>query len=774
MRLGQSRAKLLSSMAGIFSLLLLSLFFILLSVTNVSAQDGGGGGPGGDPGSGGGELCKGAYYACYGDSSDRRNGWRIYDINSTGPGRFKDTSVKWSNIQKICGPYTNEIAVYVLYGGAGSWWNMGYSYITGYGSSGYIPAGTYRGGLHISLDSAYKAFQASKIDKSNLTWGKNVGWYCYGSKNSWTTSGNSYVKLGTGGTRRTSVSAKPGDTVVFDHVVRNNSDYDMNVNTVINTDHSDTATGATPTNNYSAGPDGVSRRASAKKDIYVGNNIYPYNSSNRKITQADVNKKLCQRVTWAPNAYNSNANKSSGWACVTVPYSYGLTPTIEVPVSFVTEGDATVDGITASIINSGATKSKATNYAVIRFVVRNNETAVIPSGTGVVVPASPTVPGNLITDWPCEIARHIARTNPALTIDVSVCTGKELSRVSGRVFSADSTFGIPLSSNNVSGLASSGDQICYTTLVSSYSPAIGTNTFRYAKPDCVLIGKEPKVQFWGADVRSEKDVMTGLTKINGAMYGSWAEYALFSGVKAVSSSGAGLSSSASGRPITTEPSYNRLTFSNSSLPNANFSTRKSIIPQRFMVGGVNIPSTVSLDSLEGRVYTSSGNVTITGGTVDAGERIIIRARGTVTISGNLQYRPGTYSNSSDVPQLVIIAKNIVINSGVSEVNAWLIAQESTPATGRDGYVSTCGAVSQPSQFINGLSSSACNGELRINGAVISDRLYLRRTFGGERANPGQPAEILNLRSDTYLSFFGEARNSGAISTKYIRELSPRL
>ncbi len=169
------------------------------------------------------------------------------------------------------------------------------------------------------------------------------------------------------------------------------------------------------------------------------------------------------------------------------------------------------------------------------------------------------------------------------------------------------------------------------------------------------------------------------------------------------------------------------------------------------------------DLASGR-YRRAGNLTIQGGTVQQGKTIVIRATGTVTIAGDLLYEAGPYTSSSAIPQLVIIAASIVVNDTVQNVNAWLVA----PA----GSVSTCGAVT--GGWLAGINSTVCTQPLQINGPVVADRLYLRRTHGGERANPGLPAEILNLRPDAYLWAYGQSRTSGAIKTTYTRELPPRF
>ncbi|OYW84163.1 hypothetical protein B7Z17_04525, partial [Candidatus Saccharibacteria bacterium 32-49-10] len=92
--------------------------------------------------------------------------------------------------------------------------------------------------------------------------------------------------------------------------------------------------------------------------------------------------------------------------------------------------------------------------------------------------------------------------------------------------------------------------------------------------------------------------------------------------------------------------------------------------------------------------------------------------------------------------------------------------------GNSGYVSTCGAVSAPGSWLNNID--ACGEPLRVNGPIIANHLYLRRTHGSERESRNTPAEVLNLRPDTYLwaqDYFGR---SNSVRTDYVRELPPRF
>ena len=262
---------------------------------------------------------------------------------------------------------------------------------------------------------------------------------------------------------------------------------------------------------------------------------------------------------------------------------------------------------------------------------------------------------------------------------------------------------------------------------------------------------------------------------NQNVYGSWGEYGIIANGKADSASGAGLSSSFNGRSGVTPRDYNKLTFAN--IPKfGNFSTTNSV-PDNFTLPSVrgargNISGNVDVNSLASGEY-SAGNVTLTGSKLSVGKSIVIKSSGVVRISGDL-----LYTDTNDVrqlPQLIIYAKNIIIEPSVGEVNAWLITQ-------KDGYVSTCGVVISAGGWLSGVSESSCGKQLKVNGPIKTGRLFLRRTYGGKHASsakndpnmhPGTPAEIINLRADTYIWAYNNYRNTGAISTMNVRELPPR-
>ncbi len=553
-------------------------------------------------------------------------------------------------------------------------------------------------------------------------------------------------------------SAKTGDSVYWDHDLRNTGPNDMNGNVSVRRQQQTTDLESGKSTDWKDVGSSTSAKGKNNKVFYKSYN------NQRKITDDDVGKRICERVRWTPKSSTSSGAGHSAEACVTIPFKYNLSPTIAVPVDSVDEGAASIDGITSSINNDGPTKSKSTKYAVIRFVIRGDDKTVISGGDGVKATGS---------GWPCEIAKEIG-SRTGLGVDMSTCQGKELTRSEDAVIPVP-RLGIPLGPNDISDLdLSLGDRLCYTTMVSAYDTGADKDTFRYAQPACIRVAKRPKLQVWGADVRSADKIVTNTTRRKDKIYGSWSEYGVFAQGEVRSSSGAGLSSGPDGRVVAGEIDYNKLTFANSHMPYGKYGAiPETVIPVLVANGSgktaLAVSGTRDVSSLMGGESVSrwtANNLEITGGEISAGKTVIIVATGTVTISGNISYQTKDYDTAGELPQMIIVAQSIVINDNVTSVNSWLISRGG-------GYISTCGTVGSGA-WLSGLSSSVCDVPLQIAGPVVTDQLYLRRTAGANGGNPGEPAEVVNLRPDTYLWAYSQSQKEGSIKTMYTRDLPPRF
>ena len=466
------------------------------------------------------------------------------------------------------------------------------------------------------------------------------------------------------------------------------------------------------------------------------------------IRPEDVGNTLCQFMAAYPRASSNHSWIESPRACVYVPYNYSLTPTITVDRTSV-ESDTTPINVSTTVDHSG-TPTHDTQWKIVKLLYNSRDPDPTGSGSG------------RSNNTPCA---HFAG---ALNCDDNWWN----STPSPIKFTGDTT------QSTVTELGGDFDfetRVCYAAAVSrpTYDPA--DPAWAYSDLRCVLAAKRPKVQFWGADVRAGGRVATSRTATGGAdpvMYGSWAEYGLMGSDQVDSSSGGALSSGPAGIPVPgSQLDYNQLTFANT--PNfGNFGTIPATVLPPLLTdttGAVGVGGTRSVADLSagGGVINrwSTGGLTISGGTVPAGKTVVVRSTGTVIIDGNINYAGGGAVNQ--LSQMVIIARNIIITRNVTEVNAWLVAQ----APGAGGTLSTCEAVS--GGWLN-FDVNACNQPLRVNGPVVTDRLYLRRTFGSENASLNMPAEVINLRPDTYLWGHHMARSTGSIKTGYLRELPPRF
>ena len=183
-----------------------------------------------------------------------------------------------------------------------------------------------------------------------------------------------------------------------------------------------------------------------------------------------------------------------------------------------------------------------------------------------------------------------------------------------------------------------------------------------------------------------------------------------------------------------------------------------------ITGSIN--GSVNLDSLANKgIYSSaSGSLTITGGNIPVGKWVVINAPNTtVTISSDIKYSTGRIYSINDIPQVVIIAKEINILETVGNIDSWLVAS---------GKINTCSNYGDT----NSLTINKCNKQLTINGPVMASKLYLRRTAGaGLGTATGDPAEVINLRADAYLWSYARAKdNGGSARTTYNSEAPTRF
>jgi hypothetical protein len=136
--------------------------------------------------------------------------------------------------------------------------------------------------------------------------------------------------------------------------------------------------------------------------------------------------------------------------------------------------------------------------------------------------------------------------------------------------------------------------------------------------------------------------------------------------------------------------------------------------------------------------------------------VVVITSGTVNIEGNITYSDGPLNSLKDIPQVVIISKDINIRDSVTNVDSWLVAS---------GAINTC------NNFTGNLTTAKCGAILAVNGPVVTNKLILNRTGG---TSIGDPAERFNLRPDAYLWAQLQASGGNKAQTVYSVELPPRF
>jgi len=437
------------------------------------------------------------------------------------------------------------------------------------------------------------------------------------------------------------------------------------------------------------------------------------------------------------------------------PTNYILGPIVSLNTASVEVGSPFT--VTSTMNNTGTTKSDNISWQLTKKIL----------APGVAVPSG----GNSSRD-PCDFLG---------ATDCSVSDSGS-NTVFGIGSPAVGTPTIPVHNENAQDL-SAGSRICFILSVqprANVNGAVDSN-WAHSTPKCLLIGVRPKVQIWGGDLMVGGSVTTsGSVKNIGGVdrtFGSWAEYGILAtGIIKGMASGSAFAGPGLANPTVCK--YSTLSFTNagsSTSCEANQSAGAVIggyvstrslpdVAASFPIISTTPNVAANLSGLPSGTYTASGNVSLSGGNIEKSQYIVINApSATITITGNINYTNGTLQKLSDIPQVVIIANKIVINSDVINVDAWLIAKNSS----NTGEIYTC--------EILGDTINKCNKPLVVNGPVMTNKLYLRRTGGsGAGTASGDPAEVFNLRPDAYLWAFSRAATNGRIRTVYTTELPPRL
>jgi hypothetical protein len=537
-------------------------------------------------------------------------------------------------------------------------------------------------------------------------------------------------------------------------------------------------------------------------DVWIGTEVvnYSVNSSAPYVSSADVGQfrtggtevstVFRKGSSSGPILYqvkNSCANPLGQWPGLPVINStYDLTPTVGVNRSAGEPGESV--SVIGNVANSGKVTSNSTYYAISTMAF--DSTTAVP------------------TTFAATANNGVAATDPAKPCQYYVSVGaRDCRQETTATTTGNTTYDPPgrafIPRVLVLGDYAPGTKVCYGVSIYSYNETTGTNKrWRHSGVACVTIAKKPKIQIQGGDLSVGRtflgttgspvaaNVVTGVSNkdISGVkrVFGSWIEYGIFAtGTVTGAASGSAYSGGLIDTPAACESKL--LTFTNSPTATGctdasvagNYASSQSIpdIASSFAISS-STPSfgaspTIDLTtSTASGLMTATGNVLLSGGStpIAKGRWLVLNApEATVTITGNILYTNESLASVGDIPQLVIIAKNINIADTVTQIDSWLIAKSTTLTA--DGRINTCSSIADNAP----LSSNICSTPLTVNGPVMARALLLRRTAGsGFASSSGDPAEVFNLRPDAYLWAALQATNTGRVLTVQTTELPPRL
>jgi hypothetical protein len=737
-------------------------------------------------------------------------GWKKFSKNGSGPSAgFQSGS--WSSVKAACSGYASDyIWIHVVRSSAGKEKSFNYHgapYNRNRPYAGLDPYMFNANGASSPQGAAYqqkvinivaKVRAAFRVAHSQYDskWGVSVGWFCDGPQSTpWTIAAESYIKkVGPSapsnsetGYNTANITAIPGDRINFKHeITARSANIDKRVYYTIRSTGFPSSFGQSPPIliNGDVGP------TIAKDSLFVHFGNYSGADSRfmaHTVTQDDVGKDLCQRIEWQPLAWNNSGAGASQYRCVSVPYNYTLTPSVSSDASSVVESQQEVT-VRPIISNPGPTKSPSVAWRLTRIVVSPGGTVPNPSG------------GESATD-PCGSYFRNSTTSCSV-----VASGSSVVSVSG--------LNLPNYTDRIEDFAI-GTRICYGLSVRPFSQ--NSSQWMHSAPSdtCAVVGKKPKVQVWGGDllvgriftgsslptsislveasISTKSEATPGSEAIN---YGSWIEYGIFAPnyVNGVAS-GSGLN----GGSVNSQSGWSKLTFSNDqtnssvepcasgAIPYGCFPTQSSSLPDvvsNFPVSASTprITGAVSTDVLPSGLSTVNDGdnivIELTGGTINRGKWHVINApNATVNVTGDIVYTTDILNDASEIPQLVIIAKDINIAGNVRQVDAWLVAAGGSVVTCSDRGTArdlrTVSVTSMPNAYK--LAGRDCVNTLFINGPVIAESLWLRRTAGSGVADAsGDPSEVINLRPDAYLWAAEISKRTPRAQTVFILENAPRL
>ncbi len=486
---------------------------------------------------------------------------------------------------------------------------------------------------------------------------------------------------------------RPGESVSFAHYVRNSGPgAGTNIWWVaVNPSNGAVTGGAANSGTYTAGQE---------KNVHNETYVVPVGTP--------AGTQICRQVGFDPVNGRGGRHGTGSPVCATVRYDYGLTPSVTVQVNGGATPGSTAepgDSITFQymVTNSGTTQSRPTDCTINGATYSGYQGS--PGGLGP-VPVADT----------CNVFPY----NSTTTVATETFTAAENTTVCRSLSVNPSTHVLPG--------------------VTATSPVV-----------CAYVANKPYVKAFGGDVAAGG----GLTNAGGACTNNtnatiigWnkrnagADAWAGAGTQYAAMALRALNDFATTQVAGGAPAPSGLAFANTGITPANQNSGRfgnalgslPCIPDYYasMPGSattLSSASPINISSLGTGAYRASGNVTLSGGNINANQRTVLFVDGDAYINGTGITYTGSWDTASMPLFELVVRGNLFIAPSVTQLDGIYIAQQRTDGT--RGYVYTCANTATPFTplALDGSLFNRCNSRLRVNGPMVANRIYLLRTAG---------------------------------------------
>ncbi|MGD8374046.1 MAG: hypothetical protein PVI21_04270 [Candidatus Woesebacteria bacterium] len=528
----------------------------------------------------------------------------------------------------------------------------------------------------------------------------------------------------TGYSTVSNAAPKPGQTITFNHYIRNNGPTSTGTRVIW--------WAAWEWPSWSNGVGNAYGTMASGQQALVHTENYTVPVGTAPGTQ------ICRIVGWDPDDSWGGRDGRGTPVCATVAWDYELTPTVSSSASSAQPGDTIT--FTYSISNSGPTVSQNTNCKVVGNVRSSGYTPL------------PLQDVDRTSDGDYSPPSTICPTTVNASSAVTVAT-----------------------ETIVIGDETPGTRLCRSLVI---DPRDENGGVRSSAESCVVIAKTPYVHMMGNDVwagggfasvnpacnTSSKIQTVAHTLGDGSIAGSASEYAAFALGK--------ITNFGSSNKALINPSGvagKALTFANIDSSNlGNFGAPQHCITDYVAkydkdVNDGGVPSAIDVGAMSDGTQLNITGPRSFSGEIGIGSRQVYLVEGDVTITGDIKY-PSKYNGISEIPSLVIIATgNITVNRDVTQIDGLFVSR---------GQFFTCDVPVATTLSVSG----PCEKQLTVNGAVITGELQLLRTYGADGENDTdrkRPAEVFKFNSEMYLRSALTGDNPNYLQTTQQIDLPPR-